>query len=220
MSGPAGCPGPSDVPAGRHGSGQNGPVEIPGEARQVIAVTAAERSSTRATLRAYRRSGHSFEPALPPMPARIGRNGFSDRPREGGGNTPIGVYPIGGTMYGVLPAPPGLRYPYHRLVPGDWWDCEPSSPAYNSFVRAVSSPGGDSEALWTVVPGYHHFAVVGYNLPVAVPGAGSAFFLHEDQGGPTAGCVSLAHDDLVTLLTWLDPAESPHVAMGPKGDAL
>ncbi|WP_255443417.1 MULTISPECIES: hypothetical protein [Amycolatopsis] len=38
--------------------------------------------------------------------------------------------------------------------------------------------------------------------------AGSAFFLHVSTGGPTAGCVALAQDDLIAVLRWLDPARS------------
>jgi L,D-peptidoglycan transpeptidase YkuD (ErfK/YbiS/YcfS/YnhG family) len=40
-------------------------------------------------------------------------------------------------------------------------------------------------------------------------------FLHQSTGGATAGCVSVAHDVLVGMLTWLDPARSPRIAMAP-----
>lgn len=214
MSGPPGAVRPGTGPSPTLPQGLTW---LPRVAHQLVVVSAPVYATTCATLRTYELSGPSFDPVYPGMPARIGYNGFSDTPHEGGGNTPTGVYPIGGTMYGVLAPPAGLRYPYHRLVPGDWWDCNPESPTYNSFVHTSASPGGGSEALWTVTPGYHHFAVIGYNMPAPVGGAGSAFFLHEDQSGATAGCVSLAHGDLVTVLTWLDPAKSPHIVMAPDG---
>jgi len=49
----------------------------------------------------------------------------------------------------------------------------------------------------------------------AVPGKGSAIFLHQSNGAATAGCVSLARADLVKVLTWLDPAADPRIVMGP-----
>ena len=188
---------------------------LPMSARQLIVVSAPVYATTYATLRTYALSGPAFTAVYPAMAARIGYNGFSDTPREGGGNTPTGVYPIGATMYGILAKPAGLRYPYHQLVSGDWWDENPTSPTYNTFVHTSTSPGGDSEALWQISPGYNHFAVIGYNMPAPISGAGSAFFLHENQSGATAGCVSLAHDDLVTVLTWLDPAKHPYIVMAP-----
>jgi len=110
---------------------------------------------------------------------------------------------------------PGVRYPYHRLVENDWWDENPASPTYNTFVHRTTSPGGASEALWRIWPAYRHFAVITYNMPDPVPGKGSAIFLHEGTGGPTAGCVSLGSADLVKILTWLDPARMPRIVMAP-----
>ena len=40
-----------------------------------------------------------------------------------------------GKIYGNEPDPGGLRYRYHRLVCGDWWDEDPYSPRYNHFVH-------------------------------------------------------------------------------------
>ena len=67
-----------------------------------------------------------------------------------------------------------------------------------------------------------YFAVITYNMapnvPTSVPGAGSGMFLHEfstARGNAIAGCVSLAHDHLVDVLRWLDPAASPRIVLGP-----
>ena len=71
-------------------------------------------------------------------------------------------------------------------------------------------------------PQYTHFVVITYNMPPNVPGrrcrtpvAGSSCTKHSTSAGPTAGCVSLAHDDLVSVLTWLDPAASPRIVLAP-----
>src|SRR5439155_16762883 len=58
-----------------------------------------------------------------------------------------------------------------------------------------------------------HFAAIRYNASPAVPGQGSAIFIHVDVGRPTNGCVSLRPHDLVELLRLLRPAEAPEVAI-------
>jgi len=42
---------------------------------------------------------------------------------------------------------------------------------------------------------------------------GSGIFLHQQTGGPTAGCVSLRPKDLVAVLRWIRPGT--RIAMGP-----
>jgi L,D-peptidoglycan transpeptidase YkuD (ErfK/YbiS/YcfS/YnhG family) len=123
--------------------------------------------------------------------------------REGDNTTPIGLFSIQTTMYGVLPNP-GVTYRYHRLVCGDWWDEQSSSPHYNRFVHVPCGTkpnfGGDSEALWQTVPSYDYFAVIQYNRTPTLAGLGSAIFLHVSDGQPTAGCVSIPAADLVRVL--------------------
>ncbi|MEU4401884.1 L,D-transpeptidase family protein [Micromonospora orduensis] len=196
---------------------------LPAQTRQAIIVSATNFTTTYATLEAYVRVDRRWQPAAAPMPARIGSQGFSDNHVEGVPTTPTGVYSIGPTMYGIA-ANPGVRYPYHRLVSGDWWNENPSSPQYNTFQHSSTNPGGASEALWQETPAYTHFAVITYNMPpnvpTPIPNAGSGIFLHEfstSGGNATAGCVAVAHDHLVDLLAWLDPALSPRIMLGPYG---
>ncbi|MFG1917938.1 L,D-transpeptidase [Micromonospora sp. NPDC048898] len=194
---------------------------LPPQTQQVIVVGATSYTTTYATLEAYARIRGRWQPASAALPARIGSKGFTDNHVEGVPTTPTGVYSIGPTMYGIA-ANPGVRYPYHRLVSGDWWNENPSSPRYNTFQQSATNPGGASEALWQEIPSYTHFAVITYNMPpnvpTPIPNAGSGIFLHEfrlSAGNATAGCVSLAHDHLVGVLNWLDPALSPRIVLSP-----
>ena len=57
-----------------------------------------------------------------------------------------------------------------------------------------------------------------YNMPVVPsrPARGSGVFLHVMvPGHATAGCVALARNDLVRMVTWLNPAAGPRIVMGP-----
>ncbi|MDQ1427593.1 MAG: hypothetical protein QOK39_1069 [Acidimicrobiaceae bacterium] len=205
---PAGCPATLAAQLSATGGGT-----------QVVTVEAPAANSTTATVTGWQRAGSCWSPALGPWSARVGFNGLSTHHHEGDGTTPMGVYGISATVYGIAPDP-GVHGTYHQLVCGDWWDEDPASPQYNTFQHvgcSVTSPfGGSSEALWQQTTAYQHFAVVEYNTAVVTPGAGSAIFVHDDHGGPTNGCVSLAPANLDSLLRWLQPSKSPHIVMAPS----
>jgi L,D-peptidoglycan transpeptidase YkuD (ErfK/YbiS/YcfS/YnhG family) len=119
-------------------------------------------------------------------------------------------------MYGIEPNP-GVRFRYHRLVCGDWWDEDPSSATYNTFrhVACGLAPPfrGGSEPLWRISPQYRYFAVIQYNASPVVAGRGSAIFVHVAVGS-TAGCVSLPEPELLRLLRWLRPGTRPLIRLG------
>jgi L,D-peptidoglycan transpeptidase YkuD (ErfK/YbiS/YcfS/YnhG family) len=189
---------------------------IPSGTGQLIVVTSDGYGTSVATIETFDKVNGAWQPAFAAMSGFIGSKGFSDNHVEGDPTTPTGIYSIGGTMYGI-DANPGVRYGYHQLVPGDYWDENPGSPTYNSFVHGTD-PGAGSEALWQISPQYNYFAVIDYNIPAvpANPPRGSAIFLHVIHTGGTAGCVALAQPDLVRVLDWLDPAASPRIVMTPS----
>jgi len=170
---------------------------------QQVRVTAPSSSSTVASVSLY----ECDRPVAGPWRARAGYRGLSAHHREGDGTTPLGTFRIGPVVYG-LAADPGVRFRYHRLVCGDWWDEDAQSPSYNLFrhVRCGTSPpfGAASEALWRATIAYRLFAVVEYN-GARIPGRGSGIFLHVDTGRATNGCVSLPEPRLRSLLRRLRP---------------
>lgn len=191
-----------------------------GQARQLVSVEGTS-AMTVATVEIWQRPSRCWEGAAGPWTAFIGRNGFSDHHREGDGTTPTGIYGIGPEMYGNAPNP-GTKYPYHRLVCGDWWDEDPTSSHYNTFqhVACGNSPpfGGASEALWTETSAYPSFAVVQYNAHPVIAYAGSAIFVHAATGSPTSGCVALPPVQLDVVLRRLVPDLRPAIVMGPAAE--
>jgi L,D-peptidoglycan transpeptidase YkuD (ErfK/YbiS/YcfS/YnhG family) len=189
-------------------------------AHQVLVVSAPSMSSTTATFQAFQLVGACWQSVAGPVAADLGYGGLSSSKSEGDGATPIGYFNIANQLYGNGP-PLGGAEPYHQLVCGDWWDEDPSSPTYNTFVSVpcgTTPPfGGGSEALWQETAAYQHFAVIEYNANPVVPGAGSAIFLHDSAGGSTAGCVSIDSSVLDRVLAWLDPNQSPMIAIGTPG---
>jgi L,D-peptidoglycan transpeptidase YkuD (ErfK/YbiS/YcfS/YnhG family) len=142
-----------------------------------------------------------------PWPAHVGWKGLSASRREGDGTTPTGTFGFGDTIYGAA-RDPGVRFRYHRIVCGDYWVEDPRSPAYNTFRHVAcgsAPPFHAADGLWQSPRAYRHFAFIRYNASPAVPGRGSAIFLHASTGGPTNGCVSLGAPQLVRTLRWLRP---------------
>src|SRR5207342_1348441 len=104
-----------------------------GSSSQLVTVEASRYDTTRAAVRLWRRVGGCWQPDGGPWGARIGRNGLSDHHVEGDGTTPTGAYGLGPVIYGIAPDP-GVHYPYHRVVCGDFWNEDPGSPGYNTFA--------------------------------------------------------------------------------------
>jgi len=192
-----------------------------GGAAQLMTVEAAGFGTPVATVELWQRQRGCWARVAGPWPSLIGVNGFSDHHREGDDTTPTGIYRFGRTVYGTNPNP-GYRGPYHRLVCGDWWDEDPTSPQYNTFqhIPCGQDPpfGGESEPLWTETAYYPSLAVVEYNVDPVIAYAGSAIFVHASTGAPTTGCVSIPIGDLDEFLRWLDPSLYPAIAMAPAAE--
>jgi L,D-peptidoglycan transpeptidase YkuD (ErfK/YbiS/YcfS/YnhG family) len=191
-----------------------------GSATQLVTVIARTRASTQGTLRLWRKRAGCWRAADRPWTAWLGRRGTSPAKREGDRRTPTGIFGFGPVMYGVAPDP-GVRFPYRRLVCGDWWVEDPASPHYNRFrhVRCGAKPPFrvKSEDMSRSPTAYRHLAVIAYNTSPVVPGRGSGIFLHASTGRPTLGCVSLPLPRLVTTLRWLRPGVA-RIAIGTAAD--
>lgn len=187
-----------------------------GNSTQLVQVVARAARTTHASVVLWAKTRGCWRKVAGPWSARVGRNGLSAHHHEGDGTTPLGTFRFATTMYG-LDANPGVRFRYHRLVCGDWWDEDSASPTYNTFqhVPCNSRPpfSGDSEALWRQTQAYRLFAVIAYNVDPAAPGRGSAMFVHADTGSATNGCVSLPLSPLVVLLRWLTRSAHPRISI-------
>jgi L,D-peptidoglycan transpeptidase YkuD (ErfK/YbiS/YcfS/YnhG family) len=182
---------------------------------QLITVTAASSAATYATFRAYQVTGAKRTQVFGPWTARVGYNGIAapgDK-REGDGRTPSGMYGFS-FFFGVDPSP-GVTFPYRHAYTYDYWDDDPASLRYNEWVDTrTASPGRDPEPMHNV-PAYDYAAVIAYNI-ARTPGMGSAIFLHVGTGTATAGCVSLPAAELLRVLRWLKPANSPKIDISAR----
>lgn len=186
------------------------------QADQVLYVDPAATQPGRATLYAVERGFFGWQLALPPVAANLGRNGSAPpwEKREGDGRTPSGIFPLP-LSFGYRAAAPG-RLPYRQVTAQDLWVDDPQSPDYNLWVRRGETKAASFEELLRADQLYSVALVIGYNSEPVLRGLGSAIFLHVERGAgvATAGCVSVPEPALVGLLSWLDPARHPYLAVG------
>ena len=132
------------------------------------------------------------------FPCAIGRGGIVADKREGDGGTPVGAHRIVGVLY----RPDRMVAPTQGAVPirpGDLWCDDPSHGDYNHLTRLPFA--GSAERLARADPLYDLVLVTDWNWPDAVPGRGSAIFIHRwrQPGYPTEGCVALRPDHLLWI---------------------
>ena len=136
------------------------------------------------------------------FPAVVGRGGISAAKREGDGATPAGILRIVGMLYRPdRISGSGLPRWAQPILPGDLWSDDPADSRYNHAVRVPHR--FSHEDLRRGDPLYDLVLVTDWNYPVAVPGKGSAIFLHRWRRPryPTAGCIAFAPEDLAWIAT-------------------
>ncbi|MGN0255429.1 MAG: hypothetical protein ACI4D6_05550 [Chordicoccus sp.] len=128
----------------------------------------------------------------------IGRNGL-EKTAEGDGKTPVGVY-AAGTAFGSQPDP-GCPAGYLQVDSSYYWVDDPSSQYYNRLVSTneVQQDWSSGENIVGTGSAYNYVLSIGYNTD-CTPGLGSAVFLHCSTGRPTAGCVSIPENEMITIL--------------------
>ena len=131
----------------------------------------------------------------------IGAGGVRSNKREGDAATPAGRFPLRRVLYRPdRVAPPRTALPIAPLTPQDGWCDDPGHLLYNQPLLLPHH--ASHEELWRADHVYDLIVILGHNDAPAVPGLGSAVFLHVAQPdyAPTAGCVAVAVGDLLTIL--------------------
>ncbi|MEL7091824.1 MAG: L,D-transpeptidase family protein [Pseudomonadota bacterium] len=134
------------------------------------------------------------------FPCTVGRGGVTDKKAEGDGATPRGTHRLVGMLY----RPDRLARPTNWALPirpGDVWSDDPRAEDYNHIARAPYP--FSHEQLCRADPLYNLIILTDWNWPYAVPGRGSAIFIHRWRrpGYPTEGCIGLDPRDLA----WIAP---------------
>jgi len=145
--------------------------------------------------------------------AVCGRAGVSLDKREGDGASPAGRFPLLRCFYRADRLPtPRCGLPLQPIRRDDGWVDAPDDPNYNRLV-ALPYPA-DHEELWRSDGLYDIIVVIGYNTDPPIPSRGSAIFLHvaSPDFAPTAGCIAIGRDVLLSLLPRLGTGSTITIA--------
>ncbi|MGV0991959.1 MAG: L,D-transpeptidase family protein [Mycobacterium sp.] len=201
------------------------PLAAPAQAEPATAVAAPQQwivvgvpatSATSGTLTAYQKVGEEWKVVLGPTAAKVGDVGVGEG-ADGVHRTPVGTFAFD-QAFGRQPNP-GTKMPYFQANKQDWWDEDASSPTYNTYVHSAKEPSSITENLYDSGPVYDYAVNIAVN-PNRVPGKVSGIFLHVTDGTPTWGCVAIGRDEMKSVLTWLDPAQSPRITIGVGSPSL
>ncbi len=154
------------------------------------------------------------------IPCSMGRGGLipAAKKREGDGATPIGRWRLTHGFYRPDRIDrPDCALPLTALDPKSGWCDDPADPAYNRFVTRPY--GASHEVMWRADGLYDLLFVTDHNADPAVPGMGSAIFLHcrHPDGNPTAGCIAVARDALVALARQFEEETVLEIRERPAG---
>ena len=146
--------------------------------------------------------------------ARIGQNGmkYASEVYEMDKCTPTGIYTV--TEAFGINGNPGSGVPYRELDGSEYWVDDVDSEYYNTMQFGEANGRWESAEKLIDFSGYYNYSlVIDYNRWPVVPGKSSAIFLHCDMGIYTYGCVAIPQNNLVNLLTWLNPSSNPVIIL-------
>jgi len=139
----------------------------------------------------------------------IGKGGIVADKREGDGGTPIGVWRMESVHYRAdRVVRPKTALPVAPISARDGWCDDPAESAYNEPIRLPASCSHErmrrGDTLYDIV------VVLDHNRHPAVPGQGSAIFVHcwRAPRFPTAGCLAFTPHDLRWILEKWDMRRS------------
>ena len=201
--------------------------------KQLVVSVAPGWNATGGRLQLFERKGAGWVANGPAWPVLYGKNGLvwgrgvlgtgepGTHKQERDGRAPCGVFRIG-TIYtydAALPA--GARYPFRTVGAGDAWVDDVTSENYNRHVVVDADHPPPWFAQQKMRHGdfaYRWLVEIRHNSDPPVSGAGSAIFFHIRRGPmrPSAGCTTMAEENLVKLIQWLRADQQPHYALLPR----
>lgn len=151
-----------------------------------------------------------FVPALDPLSGYIGAEGAGTMVTPYEAKTPTGLFRLEyafGTKYN-----PGTAMQYSTFTESDYWITDPNSAYYNRWMSSLDGADwSDAQWLCEFTVSYPYAIVFNYNRDNVDPSQGCAKFIHVSYGPTNWGGIGLSHDDIITLLGWLNPSDGPFI---------
>ncbi len=210
---------------------------VPDDCTQLLVATAPGWNSFQGELRRFERSrGGEWVAQGAAVPVLFGKAGLAWgtglagqnekglRKKERDKRAPAGVFRIGKIYTYDAELPAGANYPFRQVTKADAWVDDPTLPNYNRFVTipdpANPPPWFEKQEMRHNDFAYRWLVEVRHNSDPPVPGEGSAIFFHIRRGEtrPTAGCTTMAEEELVRVIRWLRADRHPCYALLPAAE--
>lgn len=210
---------------------------LPNDCTQLIVAVAPDWNSLRGQLQRFERApGGPWQKVGDAVPVLFGKNGLAwgrglagqaepgRHKQERDGRAPAGLFRLGKIYTYDAALPAGADFPFHQVTKSDAWVDDPTSPDYNRFVT-IDDPAHPPPWFAKAKMRHNDFAYrwlveIRHNSDPPVPNDGSAIFFHIRRGvsRPTAGCTTMAEENLVRLITWLRADRHPCYALLPRAE--
>jgi hypothetical protein len=225
--------------AGFYGIIPQASAQLSNTTRQVIVARAPSWTASSASLQCFQRASmrDPWRPVFAkPFPVLLGKKGLAwgrgvfTPPNNGvpmkvekDWRAPAGIFQLGLLFGYAAQAPSGTSWPYHQVGPLDAYVDDPQNPYYNQHVRVDPRripPWFEKQRMRLGDSAYKWMLEIRHNQKPAAPGYGSAIFFHVRRGvdKPSAGCTTMALENLERLIRWVDPAAQPHYVLLPAAD--
>lgn len=202
--------------------------------RQLIVVTSDDWDAARARLERFERKGTIWTSLGPAIAVVVGRQGMAwgiglhgshpedEEPvkAEGDGRAPAGVFALDKIFGDAKASEAGVAtFPYMELTPSTEGVEDCASRYYNRVVDAATVRDKDWKSYESMLRPdnlYQWGVVVEHNWKAA-PCSGSCIFLHIWRGAGlgTAGCTAMPHDQMESIVHWLDRLKVPLLVQMP-----
>lgn len=142
---------------------------------------------------------------------------------EKDGKAPAGIFELG-RLHGYAARPPqGAQWPYLQVGPYDAWVDDPRLPEYNRHVRVDPQnipPWFESQRMRLGDAAYKWLLEIRHNTNPPQAGFGSAIFFHVRRGPdrPSAGCTTMAVENLEKMIRWIRVEQRPYYVLLPKAE--
>lgn len=190
-------------------SGCRGPVEE----RKVM----VQNNGIHATVSAWEKRGGVWREVFRTENGFVGQNGIisAEKKQEGDGATPAGEY-VMRRAFGMVDNPE-TSLDYTRIEMDDVWVDDPHSEHYNQYIKASSGIKRDwstAEELMPLGNIYKYAIVVEYNTDPVIKGKGSAIFLNNSRGFPTAGDIGVPEKYIKRFFQFVRPGDKIVIEKG------
>jgi D-alanyl-D-alanine dipeptidase len=203
------------------------------QSNQLILVITKNWDANKGKLQYFQRKNGVWHAISKPFPIFVGQTGLAwnaayhkfnligPYKTEGDNKSPAGVFSLNYAFGFAQTKDKNIKLQYIPLKDSTVCVADSKSKYYNQIIdrKKIAKPDWQDQEIMRGFKQYKYGIVVDYDRPKAKPYYGSCIFIHvwnEPNSIGTAGCTSMAENNLKKLLSWLDPVDHPVMVQLPQ----